>query len=347
MAKYDVFISYSRLDTKIADRICEAFDAAGITYFIDRQGLSAGMEFPKVLADAIENSKLFLFLASQNSYKSKFTDSEITYAFNIKEKGNIIPYIIDGSTLPKHLQFVFSSINWRVRKHNDDRDLIFDITRLSGESTSTLIQNINRSTNPSVFYFFVTIIGLSFFYVLPCSRKCFDYIYSTSSIPFYLFGIILLPLIIISFYLLVKYKSKIEASETYQKCFFIIYLTLLISFTIWLIDSITLPLFSFSFYSLIHLYGSIDLSMYVIYSVIFICYSIYFKTIHIKTFSNIYFNKYTTIGILLYSFLGIAYTITRLYIYGSFYLTEFIPLLTSYFCVIFSLISLKKAFVKK
>lgn len=138
MAKYDVFISYSRLDTKIADRICEAFDAAGITYFIDRQGLSAGMEFPKVLADAIENSKLFLFLASQNSYKSKFTDSEITYAFNIKEKGNIIPYIIDGSTLPKHLQFVFSSINWRVRRSNDDIEICKDVKLIINDK-STII----------------------------------------------------------------------------------------------------------------------------------------------------------------------------------------------------------------
>lgn len=138
MAKYDVFISYSRLDTKIADRICEAFDAAGITYFIDRQGLSAGMEFPKVLAEAIENSKLFLFLASQNSYKSKFTDSEITYAFNIKEKGNIIPYIIDGSTLPKHLQFVFSSINWRVRHSNDDIEICKDVKLIINDK-STII----------------------------------------------------------------------------------------------------------------------------------------------------------------------------------------------------------------
>lgn len=148
MAKYDVFISYSRLDTKIADQICRAFDAAGITYFIDRQGLSAGMEFPKVLADAIENSKLFLFLASQNSYKSKFTDSEITYAFNIKEKGNIIPYIIDGSTLPKHLQFVFSSINWTYRRNNEDSTLIFDINKLlSNDNIINLNKDLIQNTD--------------------------------------------------------------------------------------------------------------------------------------------------------------------------------------------------------
>lgn len=125
MTKYDVFISYSRLDTKIADQICRAFDAAGITYFIDRQGLSAGMEFPVILANAIQNSRIFLFLASRNAYESKFTNSEITYAFNKKSKGEIIPYIIDGSTLPEHLQFVFSSINWKYRNNsNDDLSLI-------------------------------------------------------------------------------------------------------------------------------------------------------------------------------------------------------------------------------
>ena len=37
--QYDVFISYSRKDTAVADRICQAFDAVDISYFIDRQGI--------------------------------------------------------------------------------------------------------------------------------------------------------------------------------------------------------------------------------------------------------------------------------------------------------------------
>ena len=35
--KYDVFISYSRKDSAIADEIRKAFDQVGITYFIDRE----------------------------------------------------------------------------------------------------------------------------------------------------------------------------------------------------------------------------------------------------------------------------------------------------------------------
>ena len=126
--KYDVFISYSRKDTEIADKICQVFDKVGITYFIDRQGIGGGMEFPAVLAKAIKEATVFLFLASKNSYESKFTQSEIIYAFNKKQKQDIIPYIIDGSTMPDELEFTFSAINWRrMDSHPIDTVLVNDI----------------------------------------------------------------------------------------------------------------------------------------------------------------------------------------------------------------------------
>ena len=131
--KYDVFISYSRKDTRTVDKICEAFDANGITYFIDRVGIGGGSEFPAVLANAIKSSKLFLFIGSKNSYDSKFTQSEVVFAFNKKEKGEIIPYIIDGSNLPDELDFTFSAINRRnIKDHPIETVLINDINSKLG-----------------------------------------------------------------------------------------------------------------------------------------------------------------------------------------------------------------------
>ena len=98
--QYDVFISYSRKDAAVADQIAKAFDAAGISYFMDRQEMEGGLESSKVHATAIKESTVFLFLASKNSYESKYTLNEVVYAFNKKENPQIIPYIIDGSTLP-------------------------------------------------------------------------------------------------------------------------------------------------------------------------------------------------------------------------------------------------------
>ena len=130
---YDVFISYSRKDTAIAEKICAALDQQGISYFIDRKGIGGGMEFPAVLADAILNSQILLFLGSENSYQSKFTNSEVTFAFNEKPMGTIIPYIIDGSKLPPALKFTFSSINIRtINEHPIETTLIQDLCHILG-----------------------------------------------------------------------------------------------------------------------------------------------------------------------------------------------------------------------
>ena len=136
--KYDVFISYSRKDSNVANKICEAFDKEGITYFIDRQGIGGAYEFPEVLANAILDSTLFLYLASKNSYESKFTNSEVTFAFNEKEKNCVLPYIIDDSNLPVSQRFIFSAINWRnIKEHPINSVLVSDILSLLNKNNET------------------------------------------------------------------------------------------------------------------------------------------------------------------------------------------------------------------
>ena len=129
----EVFISYSRKDTAIADRICAAFDRAGDAYFIDRQGIGGGQEFPDVLAQAIVDCKVVLFLAGRNSYASKFTNGEIAFAFN--KKKNILPFCIDDCEMPLGLQLMCSGINWRdMREHSIDAVLVNDILRMLGRA---------------------------------------------------------------------------------------------------------------------------------------------------------------------------------------------------------------------
>ena len=82
--KYDVFISYSRKDTVIADIIHEALVANDIQCFIDRVGISGGADFPTILSEAITESKLMLFIASENSYKSEYALKELTFAVSNK-----------------------------------------------------------------------------------------------------------------------------------------------------------------------------------------------------------------------------------------------------------------------
>ena len=144
--KYDVFISYSRKDTNIADRICKAFDDVGIVYFIDRQGIGGGVEFPDKLADAIINSSAFLLLGSNNSYNSPFTKREVTFAFNKKRGEQMLPYLIDNTPLPSGLELVFSSINWRnIKEHPIETVLVDDILRMLGRTRPALKAPASKS----------------------------------------------------------------------------------------------------------------------------------------------------------------------------------------------------------
>ena len=138
--QYDVFISYSRLDTTIADKICDELDYARIKYFIDRQGIIGGGEFPDIIANAISNSQFFLFLASNNSYVSKYTKKEIHFAFNLKPD-SLLPYIIDDSELPISLKFTFSDINIRtIKDHPIVETLVPDLLKLLGREKEIDIQ---------------------------------------------------------------------------------------------------------------------------------------------------------------------------------------------------------------
>ncbi len=150
--RYDIFISYSRKDTAIADQICKALDYQGVSYFIDRQGIGGGQEFPAILADAIIGCRIMLYLASENSYSSKFTNNEINFAFNEKPKGSILPYIIDGSHLPATQRFIFASVNIRTLKdHPIDTILIQDLCQLLGRPYKAPIQaeeEVKRKEEP-------------------------------------------------------------------------------------------------------------------------------------------------------------------------------------------------------
>lgn len=133
---YDVYISYSRKDTAIADCICAAFDRAGISYFIDRQGTDNGRGFSKI---AIMESEVFLLLASENAFQSPFTSHEILYAFNEKRGKKMLLYSIDGSKLPDSTDILFSCfhIDHIMEECSPDPVLIDEVQCMLGRPFQT------------------------------------------------------------------------------------------------------------------------------------------------------------------------------------------------------------------
>lgn len=145
--KYDVFISYSRKDSVIVDALCESLDRSKITYFIDKECIYGGDDFAKRITDAMLVSRIFLFIASKNSYESMYSVNEVKFfreKFKDKKDRMIIPYMIDGTVMPKELDFILGTINrLNINEHPVESFLIHNIlmTLNSTITNDTMSQN--------------------------------------------------------------------------------------------------------------------------------------------------------------------------------------------------------------
>lgn len=118
--QYDVFISYSRKDyvdeqEVIKDDspvkvILEFLEAHNISYWFDKNGIYSGSEFVEVIANAIANSQMMLFISSKHSNESIYTAGEIFEA--IENQRLIIPIKIDDSKYNKKFKLLLNPLDY-------------------------------------------------------------------------------------------------------------------------------------------------------------------------------------------------------------------------------------------
>ncbi|WP_294743457.1 toll/interleukin-1 receptor domain-containing protein [uncultured Prevotella sp.] len=93
--KYDVFVSYSRLDTNRVQAIVGEIEKKGYRVWIDKKGIDSGDEFKTTIVKAIRNSEVFLFFSSKGANESTWTMKEVNTAVHFKKA--IIPVKLDNT----------------------------------------------------------------------------------------------------------------------------------------------------------------------------------------------------------------------------------------------------------
>jgi hypothetical protein len=116
--EYDVFISYSRRDKKLVEKICKQFTIAGVTYWMDTDGIETGDEFKTIIVDAIDSCRVFVYFSSIHANASKWTAREITYAD--RKNMPIIPIRLDNSEYHKSVQFDLGGLDFVDFTTNDN-----------------------------------------------------------------------------------------------------------------------------------------------------------------------------------------------------------------------------------
>ena len=128
--KNDVFISYSRLDREKADLICKYLDQFNISYWIDRESVHHENNFKVEIIEAIQSSKILIFISSVNSNKSPNTVKEVSIA---EKYGKVvIPIRIDDAAYDMSLEYDLCNRDWM----NFQEDVDYDV------SAKRLFENI-------------------------------------------------------------------------------------------------------------------------------------------------------------------------------------------------------------
>lgn len=106
---YDVFISYSSKDKLIADAVCHFIEERRMKCFIAPRDI-VPPDWATSINNAIENSKAFVIIVSENSLKSNEVAKEIALATS--RSSYIFPFKIDKSEIMGGMKYHLTVFHW-------------------------------------------------------------------------------------------------------------------------------------------------------------------------------------------------------------------------------------------
>ena len=139
-----VFLSYASQDTEAAQKICEAFRAAGIEVWFDKSELRGGDAWDRQIRDQIHHCRLFIPVISVNSerrdegyFRREWALAADRTRDMAHKRAFLVPVVIDGT--PERGASVpdkFHELQW---------------TRLpGGETPPTFVERVQRLLSPEV-----------------------------------------------------------------------------------------------------------------------------------------------------------------------------------------------------
>lgn len=108
--RYDVFISYSSRDQKIAEGVCAYLEQHGIRCFVAYRDIPRGVVWAGAIVDALEHSQMMLVLFSKHFNDSQQVDREIELA---AEQGmSILTFRLSEDDFTGAKKYYLKNLNW-------------------------------------------------------------------------------------------------------------------------------------------------------------------------------------------------------------------------------------------
>jgi adenylate cyclase len=104
----DIFISYSRTDSAQAEQLAELLASAGLSCWIDRQGIDLATSWSREIVQAINECKAFVVLLSPASIVSNNVIKEISLASEKRKK--ILPLDLEPVALTEDFEYQLAGL---------------------------------------------------------------------------------------------------------------------------------------------------------------------------------------------------------------------------------------------
>jgi hypothetical protein len=105
-----VFVSYSRQDSKFVDQLVAALQKSSLSVWIDRSRIQAGESWRGEIVEAIQECDAFLLVLSPQSVNSDNVEKELNLASEYKRR--IIPLMYQPAELPGGMRYAISGLQF-------------------------------------------------------------------------------------------------------------------------------------------------------------------------------------------------------------------------------------------
>ena len=144
--RYDVFISYSSIDQKIAEGVCAYLEQQGIRCFVAYRDIHHTADWARVIVEALEQSRMMVVLFSQNFNDSPQVDREIAIASHSNIP--ILTFRLSNDEFYGAKKYYLQNLNWIDAFPQPERyfgKLYEDVKSLLGENE---IKDVKENTRP-------------------------------------------------------------------------------------------------------------------------------------------------------------------------------------------------------
>src|ERR1700761_5006364 len=108
--KYDIFISHSKEDNKLAVALCHFLEERQFRCWMAPRDVQAGADYAKCIIEGIQSSSVMVVILSEYSNRSNHVRNEVERAFN--HQVAILPFRIRDVIPEQSLEYFLSSYHW-------------------------------------------------------------------------------------------------------------------------------------------------------------------------------------------------------------------------------------------